>query len=684
MGLTRPDAGAARSRTVAAPALLGAYLTAVSLLGIAAMVTAMTVTPWAVTLSALATAEVAFLVLAAWIGEVKPLPVFHGNEHETISASTPFILALIPIGGIALAVLTQTLASLSDDILRRRDPRKSVFNAAQYALSVLAAGWVFTALSGQRFGQPVPIDQGNLAALLAGGVAMVLVNRVLVGVAVSMAAAQPLLKVLGHDGLFFTATQVVLLCIGAVAANVAPSGWPFLVLLCAPAIAVYLTTAAAIRHAHHASHDRLTGLGNRDRLQTQLATALAGAQGQTSGPGLVLVDLDHFKDTNDTLGHPVGDELLRTVTQRLTAALGTDALLNRLGGDEFAVVVHGGLAESEALARTLLASLKAPMQVGDLQLLVGASAGVAVGPDHGTDAATLMKNADVALYQAKLERGRTCTYSPSLDVNTVERLGLLGDLRTALNTGQLSVAFQPQVDLVARRVVAVEALIRWQHPTRGAVPPDGFIPLAENSGLIGELTAFVLDTALSALARWRADGHDVRMAVNLSARQLSDLALPDQVAHALARHEIPATRLVLEVTETGILSDPARADVVISALRQTGVEIAVDDYGTGQASLSYLKRLDIDELKIDRSFVSDMGRDDHDLVIVRSTVALARDLGLRVIAEGIEDEDTTLILRGLGCHIGQGYHLGRPTTAEQIGARLEQDARALPDPARKG
>jgi EAL domain-containing protein (putative c-di-GMP-specific phosphodiesterase class I) len=316
------------------------------------------------------------------------------------------------------------------------------------------------------------------------------------------------------------------------------------------------------------------------------------------------------------------------------------------------------------------------MRVDRLELLVRASAGVAVAPDHGTTSDALMKNADIALYHAKLERDRISTYTPALDVNSVDRLQLLADLRVAIDTGQLAVAYQVQQDLVSGCVVAVEALIRWQHPQRGAVPPDAFIPLAENSGLIAELTSYVLDTALAALAGWRAAGHDLRMSVNLSTRHLSDLALPRQVAEALARHDVEPAALVLEVTETGILSDPARVDVVIAALREQGVAIAVDDYGTGHASLGYLKRLEIDELKIDRSFVSDMRRNHQDFVIVRSTVALARDLGLRVVAEGIEDAETAQTLAELGCDVGQGYHLGRPTTAAHIDQRLADERRA--------
>jgi diguanylate cyclase (GGDEF)-like protein len=519
------------------------------------------------------------------------------------------------------------------------------------------------------------VEVHHLGPLLAAGVAMVVVNRLLVAIVVSITTSQPLQTLLREDARFYSLTNVVLLCIGGVAANVAGSV-AVLALLSTPVVAVYLTTAAATRHAHQASHDSLTGLGNRDRLYNELDRAFAAARRTTtSGPGLVLLDLDHFKDINDTLGHPLGDKLLRKVAQRLVAALGDDGLTHRLGGDEFAVVVDGELAETQRVAHDLLAALEAPIRIGELELLVRASAGVAVAPEHGTNAETLMKNVDIAMYRAKRERDGVSTYSARFDVNTLDRLQLLADLRGAIDTAQLDVAFQPQVDLIDGRTVGVEALLRWSHPTRGQVAPDSFIPLAENSGLIAELTAYVLDTALGTLAEWRAAGHDLRMAVNLSARHLSDLALPRQITEALTRHGIPPSALVLEVTETGILSDPARADVVIAALRELGVAIAVDDYGTGHASLTYLRRLEIDELKVDKSFVSDMGRDPHDFIIVRSTIALAQDLGLRVVAEGIEDQETAVALRTLGCTVGQGFHLGRPTTPEQILLRLDEERR---------
>jgi diguanylate cyclase (GGDEF)-like protein len=663
--------------------LLSPYVAAVGLAGLAVIVAVAIGTDWAGLPQRLDALPVAFLLLAAIAGEVRPLTIHRDDEPvETLSTSAPFVLALVPVAGLSVALVGQLVASAADDLLNKRDLRKSVFNTAQYAVSVLTAGVVFAGLTQRHLlAGPSAFSLEQIPALLVAGVAMVLVNRLLVAVVVSMVTRQSLRTTIQEDARFYLATHVVLLCIGGVAADVAEDGLGVLVLLVAPVVAVYLTTAAAMRHAYDAAHDSLTGLGNRDRLQAMLARAMsqdaAGSTARkegTAGPGLVLLDLDHFKDINDTLGHPVGDQLLKQVADRLRLAVEDDDVEPcRLGGDEFAVVVDGDLDQTLAVAHALLASLEQPMRLGELELLVRASAGVAVAPAHGTDAETLMKNADIALYHAKLERDRISAYSSEFDVNTVERLQLLADLRTALDTGRLTVAYQPQVDLTTRRTVGVEALVRWEHPTRGFVPPDDFIPLAENSGLIGELTTYVLDTALTALADWRSRGHDVLLAVNLSARQMSDLALPRAVRDALDRHDIPAAALILEVTETGILSDPARVDAVITALRETGVAIAVDDYGTGHASLNYLKRLEIDELKVDRSFVSDMGNDHHDFVIVRSTIALARDLGLRVVAEGIEDEQTAGSLRDMGCHVGQGYHLGRPTTCSDVVMRLDAE-----------
>mgnify|MGYP002277519556 CR=1 FL=1 len=674
MGLNPQATSGARTRFLAPPSLLAVYLSAVCGLGFAAVALVVLATPWVSLTSESLLWPAVFLGIAAVLGEVRPIRlVRYGTEVRALSTSAPFILALVAVAGLGVAVVVQIVASVLDDVIHRRQWQKSLFNIAQYSLSVVGGGIVYAWLSGTPVAAgPVAVPHQSIVALLLGGVVMIAVNWFLVAVVAALATAQPLSAVLNDDIKDFLVTNVVLLSIGGIAAEVAGHGVGALALLVAPVIAAHIFATAAARHAHDATHDALTDLGNRGQLHHVLAHALESApSNRIGGPGLVLLDLDHFKDFNDTLGHPVGDEILRQVAERLVEAVPESASVHRLGGDEFAVVVTGGPTECQRVARDLLGSLDAPVRIDNLELLVRASVGVAVAPLHGADVETLMKNVDIALYHAKLERDRISTYSPEFDVNTVERLQLLADLRTALDTDQLHVVYQPQVDLNGGGTVAVEALVRWTHPERGGVRPDEFIPLAENSGLIYPLTALVLDTALADLARWRADGHELRMSVNLSARHLSDLALPGQIDAALERHGVPAAALVLEVTETGILSDPARADVVIRALRRLGVGIAIDDYGTGNASLSYLRRLEIDELKIDRTFVGSISAVDHDLIIVRSTIELALALGLRVVAEGIENAETGEALRALGGVIGQGFHLGRPIEAAAISERLD-------------
>ena len=510
------------------------------------------------------------------------------------------------------------------------------------------------------------------AALLAGAV-FVLVNHLLVGVAVALDSRQPLLKVLAEDLRFSVTTSVVLVALAPLAAFLVVASPYLLLLLLLPVIAVHASAAQAMRHEHEAMHDALTGLANRELLQNRLGRLLKHAQAEhEQGPGLLLADLDHFKDINDSLGHHVGDQLLIELARRLEQ-LG-EGQAARLGGDEFAVVCPGGGEQLQELADRVLAALQAPVEVQGLRLQVGASVGLVVAPVDGQDVAALLKNADIAMYQAKRDRGRICWYEPEYDVNSVERLELLADLREALDQSQLAVVFQPQLKLSSGRVVGVEALVRWHHPQRGQVMPDAFIELAENSGLIGHVTRYVLDQSLLAVAQLERSGHVLQMSVNLAARHLSDLALPAQVQAALTDHGVAPGRLTLEVTETGILSDPARVDEVVRQLRAMGVGIAVDDYGTGHASLSYLKKLAIDELKIDKSFVTEMNRDASDLTIVRSTIALGHDLGLRIVAEGVEDAETLERLAQMRCDLAQGWAIGHPLPEALLLDRLQRDA----------
>jgi len=679
---SRAGKGGARRRLLAPPARSAVYVAVVSTVGLGAVASVLIATTWTDTLAELLVWPTVFLAVAAIAGEVKPLIVSTRAQERTLSTSAPFVLALVAVAGVGIAILVQAIASLADDIHRRRALRKSLFNTAQYALSVFGARVIYAWLAGvPLLGGPATVHPREILPLVAAGLAMFGVNWLLVAGVVSLSTNQSLRVVLRGDVRDFLVTNFVLLSVGGIAALVTADGVGALSLLAAPVVAAHLFASVVARHTYDATHDSLTGLGNRGQVDYELGRALEAARrAKSGGPGLVLLDLDHFKDFNDTLGHPVGDRILREVASRLTDAVPEGTSVYRTGGDEFAVVVNGGLSASRRVALDLLSSFDWPIPVESLELLVRASLGVAVAPDHGSDGETLMKNADIALYQAKVERGMISIYSPALDVNTLERLELLVDLRTAIEEKALYVAYQPQVDLDSGRTVGVEALVRWDHPLRGPIGPAEFIPLAENSGLIYPLTAFVLDTALRQLARWRDAGHDLRMAVNLSARHLSDPVLPDLVAGTAAVHGVPLSALVLEVTETGILADATRTDLIVRALRERGVAISIDDYGTGNASLGYLKRLEIDELKIDRSFVSDISTDEHDLIIVKSTIKLAIALGLRVVAEGIEDQRTTETLRGFGGVIGQGYHLGRPTTPKEIEARLAAERRTSAGP----
>jgi diguanylate cyclase len=388
--------------------------------------------------------------------------------------------------------------------------------------------------------------------------------------------------------------------------------------------------------------------------------------------GLLIFDLDRFKDLNDTLGHGAGDTLLQLVGRRLSAALGRSTLLARLGGDEFAVLLAPGNGTEAALreARKVLDAIERPFEVEGLELDIGASVGVAMYPEHATEDGELLRRADVAMYLAKGAGGGVALYDPGRDLHTRDRLALGQQLRAGLDRDELVVYYQPKVDPQLGRVLGVEALVRWQHPVHGLLMPPDFLPLADRSGLMPKVTRHVLEAALAQLGRWRADGLDLSVAVNLAASDLLDPDLPGDVARLLAERDVPPTCLALEVTEDGVIADPEGAAATLDAIARLGVRIALDDFGTGWSSLAHLRRLPVAELKIDRSFVTDMATDADDAAIVRTTLDLARSLRLCVVAEGVEDDDTWALLSDLGADAIQGYVLSRPLPAAQIDAWL--------------
>jgi diguanylate cyclase (GGDEF)-like protein len=442
-----------------------------------------------------------------------------------------------------------------------------------------------------------------------------------------------------------------------------------------------IVAGASRRLRHQALHDGLTDLPNRALLYRRIQRAI-GSAGRGAGlAALLLIDLDRFKEVNDTLGHDHGDALLVEVAGRLRGALRRGDTLARLGGDEFAVLLcdlpdRAAVAE---LAGRLHDALRRPLSLNGVAVELEASIGAALCPDHGRDVNTLFQRADVAMYDAKRSKAAVATYNPERDPYSADRLGLLAELRRALAGDELVLHYQPKVAVAGGAVTGVEALVRWQHPERGLLSPAEFVPLAERTGTVSDLTRWVLDAALAQCRRWRDAGIDLPVAINLAAANIVDPTLPDAVAAALARHGVPGNRLECEISEDTVMSDPASAMDVLGRLREMGLRLSLDDFGTGHSSLAYLKRLPLDEVKIDRSFVLGMIVDENDAVIVRSTIDLARNLGLDVVAEGVESE---AILRGLGalhCDVAQGFHLSRPLPAAELEAWLA--GRAAPTPS---
>lgn len=415
--------------------------------------------------------------------------------------------------------------------------------------------------------------------------------------------------------------------------------------------------------AHQALHDILTGLPNRTLLHDRLDQAIHGARRRSEPLALLLLDLDEFKAVNDSFGHHVGDVLLTQVGPRFQASLREVDTVARLGGDEFAIVLPGADPSSAGrVAASLLRSLERPFVVQGEALVVGASIGIAMYPLHGDNAQLLLQHADIAMYAAKADLGNGYSvYAPEQERNGVDRLGQIADLRRGIDAGELMLEYQPLVSLRTGRVTSVEALVRWRHPTRGMVPPNSFIPFAEQTGLIKQLTEHVLEIALRDVSLWRGLRHDCPVAVNLSTRNLLDPLLPDLVRELLIKHDVPPAALRFEITESVLLAEPERAMETLNQLRAIGVRFALDDFGSGYSSLSYLHKLPLEEVKIDQSFIRELSSADASgSTIVAATVDLGHRLGFAVVAEGVESQAEWDRLVSLGCDIVQGFHIARP------------------------
>ena len=413
---------------------------------------------------------------------------------------------------------------------------------------------------------------------------------------------------------------------------------------------------------HRALHDSLTGLPNRVLLNDRLTQALADARRTGTGVAVMLLDLDRFKMVNDTLGHQYGDELLRQVAGRTSATVRPADTVARLSGDEFAVLLPGSDGPAAmALAGRLLGEVHRSFVIDEVTVDVEASVGVALAPAHADTADTVLRCADIAMYAAKDTKTGAVLYRPEMHTEDASRLLLLGDLRRALDAvDQLTVHYQPKVTLRSGEVIGVEALVRWQHPVRGVIPPAAFVPMAETTGLINRLNAYVLRMSIGQARAWLDDGMSLPVAVNLSPRCLLDPGLVRQVDALLHEFRLPPGLLRLEVTETAVMANPGVAVATLTQLHELGIHLSIDDYGTGYSSMAYLKRLPVDELKVDRTFVLTMDADRNDAMLVRGAIDLGHNLGLTVVAEGVESPAHVAALRQLGCDIAQGYHYGHP------------------------
>jgi diguanylate cyclase (GGDEF)-like protein len=601
------------------------------------------------------------------VGELYPIRLWRQGSFNEYTFSGTFSLALLLTGPVVYAVVAQLAALLVIDIRKRVRARALAFNVAQYALMLTSARLAVCAVAGMDFGGFTRVSGARqLLALAVAALVYFLVNAVLTGAVIAVSSGAPVLpSVRAFIRAEVPVAPIVLglapLVVGALHLSI----WTAPLCLL-PIIAVRRAAKLAAEHEIASLHDPLTNLPNRALLLVRLRQALQASH-QEGRVALLMLDLDHFKEINDTLGHPVGDELLKLVAERLVAATHSEDTVARLGGDEFAVVLPDATAESAVdVAQRLAASLSEAFRLVEVSLNVEASIGIALSPDHGDDPQSLIRHADVALYTAKQSRGGHAIYDPRSDENTVERLSLMGELRQGIERGELVVYYQPKISSRTGRISGVEALARWQHPTRGLLGPGQFIPAAENTGLIVPLTHRVIDDALDALSQWRTQGLDVTVSVNVTARHIANLDLPDQVEAALAAHALPGEALIIEVTESCLMADPGRTRTVLGRLRDLGVGVSIDDFGTGYSSFANLRDLPVTEIKIDRSFVSAATASTANAAIVKSTIDLGHNLGLAVVGEGVETRQCLDLLTAMDCDLIQGYFHAKPMPAAEL------------------
>ena len=628
---------------------------------------------------AVPTVDGTFVLLALLVvaSELRPLSVQRrGGGRDSISLSGAFACALLLHYDWSLVAVVLALASLLDDRRAGSAWWKGAFNAGQYVLSLAAAASVLHLLHHAPSGSvetslPLHVAVASCAVFF-------LVNTALPGIAVALQEGTAVVPSLRGDLPLHASVNGVVVAMAPLVVAVSNDSLWLVGLLVVPVLAVHRGAVSALEREHMTLHDPLTGLPNQIAFQQRLSEQLEAAADGEHVAVLVLA-LDHMDDVSNTLGTSAAEELLEQVARRLRTTVPEGAVLARSSGG-FAVAVPGLRSpwEASACAEAMLAQFSDPYDVVESAFALRASVGLTVSPLHGTDPEQLVQHAEVARGVALRSRSGLEIYSAERNDFTERRLAVLRGLGPALRRREMTVHFQPQVQVATGQITGYEALLRWEHPTLGRVAPDEFVALAEHAGMMHEVTDYVLDEALHRVADWRRQGSTATVSVNVSASVLQDPDLPLRVARRLALWGVPSTALVLELTETAVMSHPQRCQEVMRELRALHVGLSLDDYGTGYASLAYLTTMPVDELKIDKSFVIGMATNRVDRVAVRSTLELARSLGLRVVAEGVEDAECAELLASWGCPTGQGWHYGRPVPAKDVVLDLT-DAGPAPD-----
>ncbi len=616
------------------------------------------------------------LLVGLLVGECLPMRIVHHGSEGEITTSATFALALLLTTGLEVTMVALALAAVVADLRQHKTVSRTLFNVGQYSLALGGAALTLALLSDLDHPTADAFGPDDLAGAVGAAAVFFFINAVLVARAVSLFEGARFWRYLRTDLEFQTSTVGILLGLGPILVITSEFSLLAVPLLGLPLVALHRAGRRAILHQKDALHDRLTGLPNRVLLGDRLEQALVRARREGTMVAVMFLDLDKFKDINDTLGHQKGDQVLEVLSCRLRAHLRESDTVARLGGDEFAIVLPDtSLEAAQHAARLLCEVVETPFPTTDeLVLHVRASVGVAVSPAHGVDSETLMRHADAAMYRAKAAGGGEALYAADQDDRSPDKLRMASELRQAIADGRLVMHFQPKVSLHTGRIEGLEALVRWPHPRLGMLPPGEFLRLAEHAGLMPALTSFALEAALRECKAWLAGGLDVSVAVNLSAASLRDDRIVEEVRELLERHELPGHLLQLELTEDSLVADLDAAGNVLGRLRDLGVGVAIDDFGTGYSSLSHIKDLPVDELKIDRSFVAGLADGTAEVAIVRSTIKLAHDLGLRVVAEGVETSAVLAHLCELECDAVQGYLFGRPMPAEDLWPTLSLDA----------